>query len=215
MTTNLHSTKPETILFGTNRKGRQIAFVNFNPRQIEDEQLNGYNWEADGGRYILADFSVQSLLSLIEPEMLVKANEEEILAILTAFRVKDEVEAWKMIRKAQIKAYDSSDAVNQFYLNGNGMWLDKGTRVGLENSIQKERNVGRSITVLWYNNRQFQIPVDMALELLTQLELYAVDCYNVTAKHLAEIEEADCLESLQQFDIKADYPKQLDLKLPE
>lgn len=95
------------------------------------------------------------------------------------------------------------------------MWLDKATRVGLVNSIQIEKNTGRNITTLWYQGSQFQLPVDIALSLLTQVELYALDCYNVTAKHLADIEVAESVENLQQFDIRADYPQRLDLKLTE
>lgn len=216
MITNLHNTKPSPILLGTNRKGRHIAFVNFNPRTISDEnQQNGLNWETDGNRYVLDEFSVRSLISQMEPELLIKASEDEILDVMTAFNEQDNTESWKLIRKAQIAAYDSSDAVNQFLLNGNSMWLDKATRVGLVNSIQIEKNTGRNITTLWYGNSQFQLPVDMALGLLTQIELYALDSYNVTAKHLADIEAMESVEALKQFDIRADYPQRLDLKLPE
>ena len=141
----------------------------------------------------------------MEPELLVKASEDEILKVMTAFSEQDNIDSWKLIRKVQIEAYDSSDAVNQFILNGYGMWLDKATRVGLVNSIQIEKNTGRNITTLWYQGSQFQLPVDIALSLLTQVELYALDCYNVTAKHLADIEVAESVENLQQFDIRADY----------
>ena len=152
----------------------------------------------------------------MEPELLVKASEDEILKVMTAFSEQDNIDSWKLIRKVQIEAYDSSDAVNQFILNGYGMWLDKATRVGLVNSIQIEKNTGRNITTLWYQGSQFQLPVDIALSLLTQVELYALDCYNVTAKHLADIEVAESVENLQQFDIMWHiYPQRLDLKLTE
>lgn len=216
MITNLHNIKPAPILLGVNRKGRHIAFVNFNPRPANDaNRQNGLNWETDGNRYVLDDYSVRSLIVKMEPELLVKASEDEILKVMTAFSEQDNIDSWKLIRKVQIEAYDSSDAVNQFILNGYGMWLDKATRVGLVNSIQIEKNTGRNIITLWYQGSQFQLPVDIALSLLTQVELYALDCYNVTAKHLADIEVAESVENLQQFDIRADYPQRLDLKLTE
>lgn len=216
MITNLHITKPETIQLGVNRKGRHIAFINFNPQPISEEnRQNGLEWEAYGNRYVLSDFSVSSLMSMLEPELLLQASEEEILTVLTAFDEQDNIDTWKLVRKAQIVAYDSSSSVNQFYLNGAGMWLDKATRVGLTNSIQIEKTYGRSTTTLWYHNGQFQLPVDTALGLLAQLELYALDCYNVTAKHLADIEQTDDLKVLKEYDITSGYPQQLDLKNAE
>ena len=59
MITNLHNIKPAPILLGVNRKGRHIAFVNFNPRPANDaNRQNGLNWETDGNRYVLDDYSV-------------------------------------------------------------------------------------------------------------------------------------------------------------
>lgn len=215
MITNLHSTKPETILFGTNRKGRNIAFINFNPRPASEEhQQTGMEWEADGGRYVLSDFSLQSLVSLMEPELLLKASEEEIATLMDAFHEQDNIDSWKLIRIAQIKAYDSSEAVNSFVLGSYKMWLDKGTRVGLVNSVQTEKAAGRTVTTLWYNTKEFQLPVDMALALLSQLELYALDCFNITAKHMALVESAEEVGFLKTFDIRGDYPAPLILKMP-
>ncbi len=213
MITNLHIIKPDTIQIGTNRKGRRIAFINFNPQQLSDEERqNGFEWKASGNRYVLDDFSVKSLMSVMEPDLLLEASEEEIVAVISAFNEQDMVDTWKLVRKAQIMAYDSSSSVNLFFLNGEGMWLDKATRVGLTNSIQVEKNFGRKITTLWYNYGQFQLPVDTALGLLAQLEIYALDCYNVTAKHLADIETLEDLETLKGYDITAGYPQQLNLK---
>lgn len=88
---------------------------------------------------------------------------------------------------AEINAYDKSDAVNSFTLAGKQIWLDKDTRVGLVNSIGIEKESGRMNTTLWYNAEKYVIPVDTALQMLNRLELYALDCYNVTQSHIAAV----------------------------
>lgn len=86
-----------------------------------------------------------------------------------------------------VDEYDSSDAVNSFLLNGATAWLDKSTRVGLVNSISIEKAAGRDTSTLWFNGQQLSIPCDVALQLLSSIELYALACYNITAAHKAEI----------------------------
>ena len=48
----------------------------------------------------------------------------------------------KVEKIAEITAYDTSDKVNGFMLNGLLVWLDKATRVGLMNSTTIERDLG-------------------------------------------------------------------------
>ena len=65
------------------------------------------------------------------------------------------------------------------------MWIDMDTRVGLVNSITIEQAVGKETTVLWYDTVKYVIPIPLALQMLAALELYALECYNVTQEHLA------------------------------
>ena len=48
----------------------------------------------------------------------------------------------KVDKIAEIATYDTSDNVNGFILNGQIVWLDKATRVGLMNSTTIERDLG-------------------------------------------------------------------------
>ena len=48
-----------------------------------------------------------------------------------------------------IAAYDASDSVNAFMLNGQKVWLDKATRVGLMNSTTIAKAMGQATTTLW------------------------------------------------------------------
>lgn len=86
-----------------------------------------------------------------------------------------------------IADYDNSTAVNSFLLNGQEVWLDKSTRVGLMNSIQVEIGAGHETTTLWLGIIPFTLPCEMAMQLISNVELYAIACYRVTAEHQAQV----------------------------
>lgn len=106
----------------------------------------------------------------------------------------------------EITAYDNSDAVNSFTLDGLPMWLDKGTRVGLVNSVTTEKTAGHATTTLWYGTASVTIPVDAALSMLAALELYALACYNVTAAHRAAVCALTDPAAIEAYDHTAGYP---------
>ena len=109
----------------------------------------------------------------------------------------------------KILRHDSSPAVNSFTLAGTRMWLDKATRVGLANSINIEKAAGKETTTLWFDGVQYGIPVDSALQMLAALELYALDCYNVTQAHIAAVRLLDDMEALEGYDYTSGYPEKL------
>ena len=119
------------------------------------------------------------------------------------------IDELKEMKIAEINAYDKSDAVNSFTLAGKQIRLDKDTRVGLVNSIGIEKESGRMNTTLWYNAEKYVIPVDTALQMLNRLELYALDCYNVTQSHIATVKELSTAEEVKRYNYQLDYPKKL------
>ena len=134
----------------------------------------------------------------LTPEKGVKiTNEEEALAAIKADLI------------AQITAYDTSEAVNSFTLQGKQMWLPKETRVGLVNSITIEKNAGKEVTGLWHDGVRYELPVDTALQMLAALELYALECYNVTAAHKAAVSALESVEDIVAYDYTTDYPEKL------
>lgn len=92
----------------------------------------------------------------------------------------------EIIRK--IDEYDTSVNVNSFKLNGIDVWLSKDTRVGLMNSISIEKAAGKEQSVLWFNSICVTINCDSAIQMLSALELYALDCYNTTAEHKVNVQ---------------------------
>ena len=112
----------------------------------------------------------------------------------------------------KITKYDVSENVNLFYLQGNPMWLNDIKRTSLIKRTNIRKSQGAITTVLWDDdNNKYDIPVDMALNMLNTLEMYALDCYNMTAQHKKNISEMDSIEDVLNYDYMAGYPKILHL----
>lgn len=120
----------------------------------------------------------------------------------------DEVKAEVL---AKIDAYDTSSEVNSFSLNGLPVWLDKDTRVGLMNSTQIEKAAGHETTTLWLGSVNLVINCDLAIQLLSALELYALECYNKTAEHKANVGKLTSIEEVEAYDYTIGYPDKLNL----
>lgn len=123
------------------------------------------------------------------------------------------VEEAKEILIAEIAAYDTSSAVNGFVLNGALVWLDKATRVGLMNSTNIAKAAGQKATTLWLGGAKLVVDCDKAIQLLSALEMYALECFNVTASHKAAVGELKSIEEVEAYDYKAGYPKMLEMSV--
>lgn len=119
------------------------------------------------------------------------------------------VEIAKMDARNAINTYDSSEEVNIFYIQGISVWLDKATRAGLKLRFEAELAVGQENTTLWYNNIQFPLPVQSAMQMLYAIEIYASACYDNTQRHLAAIESLETVEEIDNYDYKTGYPEKL------
>ena len=123
------------------------------------------------------------------------------------------LEEAKEMLLAEIDAYDKSSAVNGFALNGAVVWLDKATRVGLMNSTSITKAMGKPTTTLWLGESKMEVPCDTAIQLLSALEMYALECFNVTAAHKVAVSELNSIEEVEKYDITAGYPAQLRMEV--
>ena len=114
---------------------------------------------------------------------------------------------------AAIEAYDTSSSVNGFILNGERVWLDKATRVGLMNSTQIVKAMGQKTTTLWFGGMQIEVNCDKAIGLLSALEMYALECFNVTAAHKKAVAELNTVEDVLGYDYTKGYPEQLKMEV--
>ena len=125
-------------------------------------------------------------------------------------------EPLKYMKKAMlyyINIYDLSSAVNSFVLNGMEVWLDKATRVGLMNSTTIAKASGQKTTTLWFGGLKLVVDCDKAIQLLSALEMYALECFNVTAAHKKAVNELDNINAILTYNYKSDYPDKLKMEV--
>lgn len=120
--------------------------------------------------------------------------------------------AQKMVL-AEIEKHDKSSAVNGFMLNGQRVWLDKATRVGLMNSTSIAKAMGQATTTLWLGDVKLAVECDKAIQLLSALEMYALECFNVTAAHKKAVAELNTVEEVLEYDYTKGYPEQLKMEV--
>lgn len=145
-----------------------------------------------------------------------KYNEDEVQEAFAWFVSKMDalkLEQAKVEKIAEITAYDTSSSVNGFLLNGVLEWLDKATRVGLMNSTTIAKAAGQETTTLWLKGIKLVVDCDKAIQLLSALEMYALECFNVTASHKAAVGELKSIEDVETYDYKAGYPKMLEMSV--
>lgn len=143
-------------------------------------------------------------------------DEGEIQKAFVEFSAKMDaldLELAKAEKIAEIAAYDTSGKVNGFMLNGLLVWLDKATRVGLMNSTTIAKAAGQQTTTLWLGGLKLVVDCDKAIQLLSALEMYALECFNVTASHKAAVSELTIIEEVEAYDFKAGYPKMLEMSV--
>ena len=143
-------------------------------------------------------------------------NEQEVRREYNAWKQKWAEKALVLAKKAkiaEIAAYDTSDKVNGFMLNGLLVWIDKATRVGLMNSTTIAKASGQETTTLWLGGAKLVVDCDKAIQLLSALEMYALECFNVTASHKKAVSELMSLEDVEVYEYKAGYPKMLEMSV--
>lgn len=153
------------------------------------------------------DFVLNDILSSGE-----QASMEEIKEISEGLGA-EPLGYMKKAMLAYIEKYDASSSVNAFELNGMQVWLDKATRVGLMNSTTIAKSMGQQKTTLWLGSYQLEVDCDKAIQLLSALEMYALECFNVTAAHKKAVSELDNIEGVLTYDYKSDYPDKLKMEV--
>lgn len=171
-----------------------------------------YHWHSD-----IAENLGTSLEDFTEGKY-VLLNEEQV-AFLKEHGDATPEEAWNMAVREnansndigalieRIEDYDSSEEVNKFFVNDTPVWFNKEVRTSLNSSLSIEKEVGRETTVLWINNTPYTISVDEAKRIISEVELYAVECYNNTQKNIAEAKTLTLKEEVTSFDITKGYPE--------
>ena len=182
--------------------------------QVEKTE-DGQEKESSLCDYMLERYDYNPSMDLVLNDILAsgeQASMEEIREISEGLGA----EPLGYIKKAMlayIEKYDASSSVNAFELNGMEVWLDKATRVGLMNSTTIAKSMGQQKTTLWLGSYQLEVDCDKAIQLLSALEMYALECFNVTASHKATVGELKTIEEVLTYDYKSGYPDKLKMEV--
>ncbi len=180
---------------------------------VEKDAETGEEKESTLCNYMLERYNYKPSMDLVLSDIMAsgeKASMEEIKAICEGF----EVEPLEYMRKAlleYIEKYDASSSVNSFLLNGASVWLDKATRVGLMNSTTIAKSMGSETTTLWLGEVKLEVDCDKAIQLLSALEMYALECFNVTAAHKKAVSALESIEDVLAYNFTANYPSKLEM----
>ena len=180
---------------------------------VEKDSETGEEKESTLCNYMLERYNYKPSMDLVLSDIMAsgeKASMEEIKAICEGFGV----EPLEYMRKAlleYIEKYDASSSVNSFTLNGASVWLDKATRVGLMNSTTIAKSMGSETTTLWLGEVKLEVECDKAIQLLSALEMYALECFNVTAAHKKAVSALESVEDVLAYDFTANYPSKLEM----
>lgn len=180
-----------------------------------DKPEDGQEKESSLCDYMLERYDYKPSMDLVLNDILAsgeQASMEEIREISEGLGA-EPLGYMKKAMLAYIEKYDASSSVNAFELNGMEVWLDKATRVGLMNSTTIAKAMGQQKTTLWLGSYQLEVDCDKAIQLLSALEMYALECFNVTAAHKKAVSELDNIEGVMTYDYKSGYPEKLKMEV--
>jgi hypothetical protein len=115
----------------------------------------------------------------------------------------------KSAKIAELEAYDASEDVNSFSVNGKTMWLDAQTRQQLRISLDAMQQAGRGTVTKWFDGEQYTYPIDVWYYMLSQVEVYASDALNVTESHKAAVNALTSVADVEGYDYTQGYPEKL------
>lgn len=180
-----------------------------------DKTEDGQEKESSLCDYMLERYDYKPSMDFVLNDILAsgeQASMEEIREISEGLGA-EPLSYMKKAKLAYIEKYDASSSVNAFELNGMEVWLDKATRVGLMNSTTIAKSMGQEKTTLWLGSYQLEVDCDKAIQLLSALEMYALECFNVTAAHKKAVMELDNIEGVLTYDYKSGYPDKLKMEV--
>jgi hypothetical protein len=56
---------------------------------------------------------------------------------------------------------------------------------------------------------EFPLVIDNAILMLDAIEMYAIECYDVTQRHLMNIDKLQTAEEIKNYDYTTGYPEKL------
>lgn len=115
----------------------------------------------------------------------------------------------------EINHFDSSPEVNECYIIYNGdllpYWSSKSERNDLKQAVQNYKDKGYETYRLDLRDVgvSLTIPCDALISMLSDLEVYAINCYNVTTDHIFAVNSLETTEEVEAYNYRIGYPEKL------
>ena len=128
---------------------------------------------------------------------------------------KPTIEDYRKIKIKEIIKFDSSTEVNKCYIkigdNELSYWANKLERSSLESAVNYCIKMNRSNYRLDLRDLGISIDIDCnkLLDILSSLEIYAIDCYNRTTDHIFNVNNLNNVEDINNYDYRSGYPEKL------
>ena len=113
----------------------------------------------------------------------------------------------------EITAYNTSDNVDAFLLNGEKHWLTRDERAMAKLSTEARQRLGHYTTEQCLGGKFYTIPCDTLLTMLARLEDYALSCFNYAIRQQAEVNALTSLEEAENYDVTKGYPEMLNFTI--
>lgn len=113
---------------------------------------------------------------------------------------------------AEILAYNESDAVNSFLLDGVVKWVVLNKRFVIQHDIRLDIEEGKEYSEIWLDGHKLVLNSKVALQLINAIERYAYEAHNATQAHIFAVKHLTSVEEVEKYDHTANYPARLNLK---
>lgn len=166
--------------------------------QILPASQIGYDWEERFDKYLVVSARMYEFR-----EQHPYATLEDIYKLqLTGASV----EQARDIMLANIRAYDTSSAVNAVKIGGHTVWVDKDQRAALQQDFEDFEANGIETYPLWADGIKIDIPVSLGKQILKEIRHYAKQCFDVTQQHLADVTLLGDADMIAAYPYKEGYP---------
>lgn len=123
------------------------------------------------------------------------------------------LERARVARLDDLRRHDESSEVNDCIIVYQGeeihYWANKTERNDLKNAVRDCIAMGRDTYRLDLRDKGVSIalPCEALLQMLSALEIYAIDCYNRTTDHEFAIKSLTTKDEIEAYDFKVGYPE--------
>ena len=187
--------------------------VRFTLTEYEDKEFGG-----GGVEFYELEYQRKPELGTIVADIIEAMPEEPItlteIAQMAELLGEDPIEPMRTALLHNIETYDTSPAVNGFYLGDKLMWIDIDLRVKLcTRTLPEEKKAGKTSTVLWLGNEPYDLPIDTIEDIMHKIEIYAKECLDVTNRHKALVSTLSGVDDVVNYDYIAGYPEKLSFNI--